>query len=221
MMDERLDEVGVRVLGALIEKEFTTPDNYPLTLNALTAACNQTSNRDPVMQLDEAAVARSLAELARRSLARAVHRSDSRALRYRQEISQTLHLHKPELAALCVLMLRGPQTAGELRTRTARMFDFADPRHVEMTLDSLMALSTPLVVQLPLRRGQKETRYAHLLSGEPLGEATEVAEPARSPTVRRTPVDERIETLEQELGSLRDEVAELRAQLEAFRKQFE
>jgi hypothetical protein len=220
-MDERLDEVGVRVLGALIEKEFTTPDNYPLTLNALTAACNQTSNRDPVLQLDEAAVARSLDDLARRSLARAVHRSDSRALRYRQEISQTLHLHKPELAALCVLMLRGPQTAGELRTRTARMWEFADARHVEITLDSLMALSTPLVVQASRRRGQKEVRYAHLLSGEPPAEATEVAAPASPVTVRRPPVDERIETLEQELDSLRAEVAELRAQLEAFRRQFE
>ena len=218
-----LDEVGVRVLGALIEKQFTTPDNYPLTLNALVAACNQTSNRDPVMELDEKTVTRSLDELARRSLVRAVHRGDSRAMRYREEMSQTLHLHEPERAALCVLLLRGPQTAGEIRTRAARMFEFVDPRHVEITLESLMTLATPLVAQLARRRGQKEVRYAQLLSGQP-ADRPEEDEAAGSATVRgpgaRGPSD-RIEALEQELGSLRAEVAELRAQLEAFRRQFE
>src|SRR5687768_6300752 len=109
-MPDPLDEVSVRVLGALIEKEFTTPDNYPLTLNAITAACNQSSNRDPVMELDEDAVKRGVEVLARRSLARGVHRGDARVMRYRQELSEHLHFHKPELAALCVLMLRGPQT---------------------------------------------------------------------------------------------------------------
>ena len=119
------------MLGSLIEKEITTPDNYPLTLNALVTACNQTSNRDPVLTLDEATVAKSLEDLARQSLVREVHRSDSRAKRYRHLLSETLHLHAGEIAAMCVLMLRGPQTVGEIRTRTARLFDFVDLTHVE------------------------------------------------------------------------------------------
>jgi uncharacterized protein YceH (UPF0502 family) len=220
-MDQPVDAVGVRILGALIEKEFTTPDNYPLTLNSLTAACNQTSNRDPVMELDEAAVKRSLDELARRSLVRAVHRGDARAMRYREELSQTLHLHQPELAALSVLLLRGPQTPGEIRTRAARMFQFSEPRHVEVTLESLITLSTPLVALLPRRPGQKEARYAHLLSGEPRVDTTREAEAVSSTAVRPPTADERIETLEREVVALRAEMAELRAQLEAFRRQFE
>jgi uncharacterized protein YceH (UPF0502 family) len=226
-----LDEIAVRVVGSLIEKQFVTPDNYPLTLNALTAACNQSSNREPVMELDEEAVKKSLAYLGRLSLARAVHRSDSRALRYRQELGEKLHLHAPELAALCVLMLRGPQTAGEIRTRTARMFEFTEPRHVEITLEALAGLSPPLVVLLPRQRGQKEARWAHLLSGEPRIEAMEeVASgldgggqggPAPSGTTRSPGVGERIHALEQDLAALRDEVAALRGQLDAFRRQFE
>src|SRR5688572_5229503 len=166
-MDNLLSDVDVRVIGSLIEKEITTPDNYPLTLNALVTACNQTSNRDPVLTLDEATVAKSLEELARQSLVREVHRSDSRAKRYRHLLSESLHLHAGEIAVMSVLMLRGPQTVGEIRTRTARLFDFVDLTHVEVTLQALITLSTPLVVQLPRRPGQKEVRYAHLLSGEP------------------------------------------------------
>jgi uncharacterized protein YceH (UPF0502 family) len=232
-MFEPLDPVAVRVLGALIEKEFTTPDNYPLTLNALTTACNQTSNRDPVMDLDEGTVSRTLNALAQRSLARGVHRGDSRVMRYRQEISDAFHLHKPELAALCVLLLRGPQTVGEIRTRTARMAEFPDLRHVEITLDSLATLPTPLVTQLPRRPGQKETRYTHLLAGEPADSKDEAAggafqaapestRPASSSDrARPLAAAERIEALEQQVSSLRGEVAELREQLEAFRRQFE
>lgn len=220
-MDQPLDDVGVRILGALIEKKFTTPDNYPLTLNSLTAACSQTSNRDPVMDLDEPTVKRSLDELTRRSLVRAVHRGDARALRYREELSETLHLHQPELAALCVLLLRGAQTPGEIRTRAARMFEFSEPRHVEITLESLMMLPTPLVAMLPRRSGQKEARYAHLLAGEPRVEAVGETKAVPTPTGRLPASDERIEALEQEVGALRAEVADLRAQLEAFRRQFE
>jgi uncharacterized protein YceH (UPF0502 family) len=219
-MLEPLNEVGVRVLGALIEKELTTPDNYPLTLNALTTACNQTSNRDPVMELDEGTVTRTLDQLARRTLVRAVHRGDARVMRYREELSQTLHLHQPELAALAVLLLRGPQTAGEIRTRTARMFEFVDPRHVEITLEALMTLPTPLVVQLPRRPGQKETRYAHLLAGEPQVDTTPLPHSGDGGSVRAS-VSDKIDALEQEVGSLRAEVAELRGQLDAFRRQFE
>jgi uncharacterized protein YceH (UPF0502 family) len=221
MFEQPIDEVGVRILGALIEKKFTTPDNYPLTLNALTAACNQTSNREPVMELDEDAVKRSLSELGKRSLVRAVHRGDARVMRYREEMSATLHLHDPELAALCVLMLRGPQTPGEIRTRTARMFQFSEPRHVEITLESLMALSNPLVSQLARRPGQKEARYAHLLSGVPQMDATVDPDPVVPVTGRHPGISERVEALENELGSVRAEVAELRAQLETFKRQFE
>ena len=214
-MESPLDMVSVRVLGSLIEKEITTPDNYPLTLNALTAACNQTSNRDPVMDLDEATVSRSLDDLAHRSLARGVHRGDSRVMRYRHRMAETLNLHPAEIAVMCVLMLRGIQTVGEIRTRTARMFEFNDLAHVDVTLQALMTLSPPLVAQLPRRPGQKEVRYAQLLSGEPQLSATEQP-PALDPDVPG-----RIEILEQDVSSLRTELAELRARFEEFRREFQ
>jgi uncharacterized protein YceH (UPF0502 family) len=210
-----LDAVGVRVLGALMEKESTTPDNYPLTLNALVAACNQTSNRDPVLSLDEAAVSQSLQELARRSLAREVYRSDSRAKRYRHLMVDTMHLHPAETAVLCVLMLRGAQTTGEIRTRTARLFEFRDLAHVDVTLDTLMTLPAPLVARLPRAPGQKEVRYAHLLSGEPQVQTTAAPAPAGPPE------DDRVDMLEQDVASLRAEIRELREQLDEFRRQFQ
>jgi uncharacterized protein len=227
---EALDETAVRVLGALMEKEKTTPDNYPLTLNALVAACNQTSNRDPVMKLDEAAVAVSLEVLARRSLVRPVHRSDTRVRRYRQMASDTLKLHDAELAVLCVLMLRGPQTPGEIRTRSGRLFDFPDLARVEVTLQSLITFEPPLVVQLPRRPGQKELRYAHLLGGEPEPEPVEtpVEEPAAETAAgtpaapgAAPPAGGRLDALEAEVADLRGELAALRAELAAFRREFQ
>ena len=213
-LDNPIDAVGVRVLGSLIEKEITTPDNYPLTLNALTAACNQTSNRDPVLELDETTVLKSLDELARRSLARSVHR-DTRVKRYRHLMSETLALHAPEIAVMCVLMLRGAQTVGEIRTRTSRLFDFPDLARVELALQSLMTLSTPLVAQLPRQPGQKEVRYAHLLSGEP-------PEDTREANIAESPVQpSRLDVLEHTVAALRAEMAELRAQFEQFRQQFQ
>lgn len=211
-MENPIDITGVRVLGSLIEKESTTPDNYPLTLNALTAACNQTSNRDPVLDLDEATVARSLADLARRDLVKDVQRHDSRVKRYRHLMAETLRLHQPEIAAMCVLMLRGPQTTGEIRTRSARLYEFPDLARVELALQALMSLTKPLVAQLPRRPGQKEVRYAHLLSGEPqLPEADSAAPPAPA---RET----RVEALEREVASLRSELTELRTQFDEFRR---
>lgn len=210
-----LDAVAVRVLGALVEKEFTTPDNYPLSLNSLAAACNQASNRDPVMDLDEGAVSQALGDLIARSLAREVHRSDSRVRRYRHLLSDTLRLHAPELAALCVLLLRGPQTVGEIKGRTGRMFEFIDLAHVEITLQSLMNLSTPLVVPLARQPGRKEVRYAHTLSGEP-------QLPPPAPGAEPAPAEPgRLDALEQEVASLRAELAELRAELAAFRREFQ
>jgi uncharacterized protein YceH (UPF0502 family) len=212
-----IDVVGVRVLGSLIEKEITTPDNYPLTLNALVVACNQTSNRDPVLTLDEATVSKSIDELSRRSLVRAVHRSDTRAKRYRHLLVESMKLHASEIAVMCVLMLRGAQTSGEIRTRTARLFEFTDLALVDVTLQALMTLPTPLVAQLPRRPGQKEVRYAHLLSGEPQADT--------APAVDTPPADvvenDRIDVLEQAVDSLRAEMAELRARFEEFRREFQ
>lgn len=214
-MEKLLDVVAVRVLGSLVEKEFTTPDNYPLTVNAIVAACNQTTNRDPVLSLDEASVTKSLEDLARQSLVREVHRGDSRARRYRHLLSETMSLHPAELAVMCVLMLRGPQTTGEIRTRSTRMFEFVDLKHVDVTLQALMALPTPLVAELPRRPGQKEVRYAQLLSGEPEPETT-----AHVPSADVADGN-RVEALEQSVATLRTELAELRAQFEAFRRAFE
>jgi uncharacterized protein len=212
-----LSVIAVRVLGCLVEKEVTTPDNYPLTLNALTAACNQSSNRDPVLDVDDAAVLSGLDELGKRALVRAVHRSDSRVRRYRHLLAESLKLHAAEIAVMCVLMLRGAQTAGEIRTRTARLFEFVDPAHVEITIQALMTLTTPLVAMLPRQPGQKEVRYAHLLSGEPVAqEHPAAAEPVDDPVG-----PSRIEVLEEAVTLLRGEVAELRELLEDFRRQFE
>jgi uncharacterized protein len=219
-MDNPLDDTAVRVLGSLIEKEITTPDNYPLTLNSLVAACNQTTNREPVMALDEAAVTASLNDLKTRGLVREVYRSDSRAKRYRQVMSETMSLHAPEVAVMCVLMLRGPQTSGEIKTRAARMFDFIDLSHVEVTLNALMTMTSPLVFQLPRRPGQKEVRYAHLLSGEPDIESLPPVSAAAGPE-RAQPRADRVQELELAVESLRAEVAELRSRFEEFSRQFQ
>jgi uncharacterized protein len=215
MMDTPLSEVEVRVIGALIEKEITTPDNYPLTLNALVAACNQSSNRDPVMSLDDAIVSKSVDDLARRSLVGAVHRSDSRAKRYRHRLSEALNLHPAETAVMCVLMLRGAQTAGEIRTRTTRLFAFRDLAHVDVTLEALMTLATPLVAQMPRRPGQKEVRYAHLLSGDPVDAPPEIE------TQTFVIETDRVAALEQSVEALRAELAELRERFDALQREFQ
>jgi uncharacterized protein len=231
-MDQPLDTISVRVLGSLVEKEFTTPDNYPLTLNALTAACNQTSNRDPIMALDESSVAATLVELSKRSLVREVYRSDSRAKRWRHTMVETLSLHAEELAILCVLMLRGAQTTGEIRTRTSRMVPFRDLAHVDVTVQSLMTLSTPLVMQLPRRPGQKEVRYVHLLSGQPDPDDIAFAAPPRTPTTsqhalseaggdRVAAVEDDVARMRDEFTAMRDELAALRAEFDEFRRQFQ
>lgn len=220
MDDKVLDKGAVRVLGSLIEKEKTTPDNYPLTLNALVSACNQISNRDPVMALEESEVAARIADLSKRGLVREVYRNDSRAKRYRHAMTESLSLHPAELAALGVLMLRGAQTTGEIRTRTARLHDFPDLAHVDVTLQSLMTLTPPLVAQLPRRPGQKEVRYAHLLSGEPQDVPEHVSAPAAA-SAQQTAEPGRIAQLEQVVDALRGEMEQLRAQFEEFRREFQ
>jgi uncharacterized protein len=223
MPDQPLTDVEVRVLGALIEKEHTTPDAYPLSPNALTAACNQTSNREPVMTLDEPTVSAAVHALRGRSLVRPIVHSGGRVTKYEQRMDQALGLVKRQLAVLCVLMLRGPQTAGELRTRTQRIHDFADSADVESTIDGLIDHDPPLVVRLPRRPGQKELRYAHLLAGEPspdVDEAHDAADAGRETASAGRTVD-RVAALEDAVAALRDEVAALRDELAMFRRQFE
>jgi uncharacterized protein len=202
-----LTDIEVRVLGSLIEKEITTPDYYPLSLNAVVAACNQSSNRNPVMHLDEATVARSLDTLREKGLIHMVDRLESRVSKYRHVLYEAMNMSRPAIAVMCVLMLRGPQTVGEIRTRTNRLYDFSSLDQVEATLNSLSSGETPLVVRLPRVTGQKEVRYAHLLSGEV--KLTE-AQPESQPQ----PGDDRITRLE-------NEVEELKRQFQEFRKQFE
>lgn len=228
-MDAPLTDVDVRILGSLIEKELSTPDYYPLSLNALTTACNQTSNRDPVVHYDDDTVARAIEGLRRRSLVRVVQQSGSRVSKYRHLVNETLGLVTRQTAVLSVLMLRGPQTVGELRTRTERLVRFDSLEEVETVLEQLMSRApSPIVVGLPRQPGQKELRYAHLLAGE----VTYSAPPDRAPHAHgpdaasaRGGGDEsgtsRVAALEQSVEELRRDVADLRAQLEAFRKQFE
>ena len=216
-MDDLLTDVEVRVLGSLIEKERTTPEHYPLSLNALTNACNQSSNRDPIVQYDEATVADAIESLRRRSLVRAMQQSGSRVTKYRQLMGETIGLVARQTAVLCVLMLRGPQTVAELRTRASRLAELESLEDVEAVLDGLIARHpSPIVVRLPRRPGQKEVRYAHLLAGEVTVDASE---PTAAP--RSQPDADRIGALEEALAELRTEVADLREQLQAFRKQFE
>lgn len=215
-MDDPLTDVDVRVLGSLIEKEKTTPDTYPLSLNALTNACNQSSNRDPVVHFDEETVARSIESLRKRGLVRAIKRSDSRVTKFQHLVDETLNLDAREVAVLCVLMLRGAQTIGELKTRSARLHDFESLADIETVLHGLIASEgTAHVVRLPRRSGQKEVRYAHLLSGEVTFDAPDQA------IVRVQADSERIDALEEATEELKKEVSDLRTQLEAFRKQFE
>ena len=214
-MNVLLNDNEVRVLGALVEKESTTPDYYPLSLNALTNACNQKSNRDPVMSLSEGEVTEALEGLRDKGLARQVSSFDSRVPKYAHQLAETFNFDRRETAVLCVLLLRGPQTPGELRGRTERMYAFDDLPAVEAALNRLAERQPPLVRQLPRRPGTKESRWAHLLGGE-----VEAWEPP--PSAPDAPAeDERVRRLEAEVEEIRREVADLTQQLNEFRKQFE
>ena len=215
----KLDEIEVRVLGALLEKEITTPDYYPLSLNALINACNQKSNRDPVMVLDESAVRQALVSLNEKSLAGHATSADSRVSKYAHRLQEVFNFDRREMAALCVLLLRGPQTPGELRGRTERMYKFDDLGVVESALHRLMEREPPLVKKLARQPGTKESRYAHLLAGE-MEEWSAPAEP-QLVAAAGSQDKQRVARLETEVQSLRKEVADLRQQLEDFRKQFE
>ena len=214
-----------RVVGALIEKQVTTPEYYPLTLNALVNACNQISNRDPVVSYDDYVVLGALEGLREKKLAREVRTADGRVPKFRQVLEEVFPLSRAEVAVVCVLLLRGPQTAGELRARTERLYPFSDISFVEATLEGLAAGTgerPPLVVKLPRQPGRKESRYAHLLSG-PVeadeGGAERAGPPARA--AGRAAGDERAARLEEEVRALRSEMETLRREFAEFRKQFD
>lgn len=214
-----LTPIEVRVLGSLIEKEITTPEYYPLTLNALVLACNQKNNRNPVTAYTETEVEQALFDLREKNLAYVFHGSTSRVLKYKHVVPEIFHLNPPELAVMCVLMLSGPQTMGEIRTRGSRMHTFGGLDEVEETLRSLGARdSEPLVVKLPRLAGQKDARFAHLLCGEVQVEEFEQMAVRSS---RRADDGERIQTLEKRVEELTAEMENLRQQFEQFKKQFE
>ena len=219
-MDIVLNEVETRVLGSLIEKDITTPDYYPLSLNALVNACNQKNNRDPVMQLEEDAVRQALETLQEKRLAGPTSSADSRVSKYEHRLQEVFNFTRGETALLCVLLLRGAQTPGELRGRTERMHRFEDLTEVLPTLQRLMQREPPLAKILPRQPGTKESRYMHLLSGD-----TEDASVARAPSpafVSSASADGgRLARLENELADLRNDVSDLKQQLATFRKQFE
>lgn len=223
MMHPLLTDVEVRVLGSLLEKEVTTPENYPLSLNALLAACNQTTNRDPVMRLDEDAVVPATIALRRGGFVRQIQPVGSRVTKFEHLLAEELQLDARQLAVLGVLLLRGPQTPGELHARTARLASFADIPELEGVLESLIARQPePLVARLSRRPGQKEVRYAHLLSGEPpQADTSGIVEERPVPTRRAGAEDDRVAALERTVEELRAEVAALRAELAAFRAQFQ
>ncbi len=222
-MTPPLTDVEVRILGSLLEKEATTPESYPLSLNALLAACNQTTNREPVMRLGEDEVTPAIVALRRGGLLRQIQPVGSRVTKFEHLLAEELKLGPRELAVLGVLMLRGPQTPGELHARTARLAPFDDLADLEGVLESLIAREpVPLVARLARRPGQKEVRYAHLLGGEPAqadaaGPAGEPALPARRAGVE----DDRIAALERTVEALRAEVAALRTELAALREQLQ
>jgi len=222
-MEPLLSDVEVRVLGCLIEKETTTPDYYPLTLNSLTAACNQKSNRNPEMWLDEPAVVAALDTLKyRHQLIANVATPGSRVSKYKHNIGSRWPLSLPELAILCELMLRGPQTLGELRTHTERLHGFTGTEEIESVLNGLAGRQEgPLVAKLPREAGRKESRYAHLLSG-PVALPAGATEPPPEPARLQIRADgERIAQLEQAIGALKAEVDGLKALFAEFKKQFE
>ena len=221
-MNIRLNEVEARVLGSLLEKETTTPDAYPLSLNALVNACNQKSNREPVMDLDESAVREALDSLDEKGLARAMRLLDSRVTKYAHRLQEVFNFDRRETAILCVLLLRGPQTPCEIRTRGERLYRFEDLDSVELAANRLIERDPALVKKLPRSPGTKEIRYAHLLCGDVEGwEPPPESRAAPSAAHDSGRVGERLTGLENEVASLQQEVADLKQQLADFRKQFE
>jgi len=219
----QLTPIEARILGALVEKEVTTPEYYPLTLNALQAACNQKNNRAPVLTLDGEALARGIYSLQEKHLLESFAGANARALKYRERLTGHLALAPDERAVLCELLLRGPQTTGELRTRAARMHPFATPEEVQSTLEGLAAREPgPLVTELPRQPGHKETRFAHLLGDQPPSTDIFRAD-LPPPTAVAAVMNEvaRLTQLENRVAALEADIAELRAHFQTFKSQLE
>jgi uncharacterized protein len=219
-MDIFLTPVEARVLGALIEKDITTPDYYPMSLNALVNACNQKNNRDPVMTLDENTVRDALYSLQEKRLAGPARGADSRVTKYEHRSQEVFNFTRAENAVMDVLLLRGPQTPGELRGRSERLHRFEELSDVQATLLKLMQREPPFVKMLPRQPGTKEARYAHLLSGDVAGFDGTAESPAEAHHASSGDND-RLAALETEVVELRREVADLKQQVESFKKQFE
>lgn len=220
-MPEILNENEARIVGALVEKQLTTPEYYPLTLNALVNACNQKNNREPIVSYDERTVTESLERLRDRNIVYVFYGSTSRVPKYKHMLPSIYELEPPEVAVVCVMLLRGPQTLGELRTRTERLYAFSGLGELQETLDALMRRDDPLVIKFDRLAGQKEARFGHLLSGPVDVEAFAAAHAAAHARSGGTAAAERVEKVEEEVASLRAEVEELKQTFETFKKQFE
>jgi uncharacterized protein len=218
-MSTILNEIEVRVLGSLVEKQLTTPEYYPLTMNALTAACNQKSNRDPVMSLGETEIQTAIDRLRDLSLVYLFYGSGSRTVKYKHMLPSVYELDPAGTAVMTVLMLRGPQTIGEIRDRSGRLFEFRDLNEVQAALDDLTKRDEPLIVKLERQPGQKEARYAHLLSGEI--DVSKLPAPTERAGGSGVGSNDRMEKLESEVERLSSELAEFKANFEEFRKQFD
>jgi len=218
-MAEKLTDIEARILGSLVEKQLTTPEYYPLTINALVTACNQKNNRNPVVTYDEPTVSRAVEVLRDRNLIYVFYGSTSRVPKYKHMLPSVYELQPGEVAVVSVMMLRGPQTLGQLRERTGRLHQFADLGEVQQTLDGLMRREEPVVAKLPAQPGQKEARFAHLLSGEI--DIEELAAAAATRPSRGSAETGRIEVLEQRVASLESEMGTMRQMFDEFRKQFE
>lgn len=220
-----LTAAEVRVLGSLIEKQITTPDYYPLTLNALTNACNQLTNREPVVAFDETVIVRAIDGLREKRLATLFSGAESRVAKYKHTLTDALLLTPAEVALLCVLMLRGPQTVGELRVRCERLFKFDTLPELEEALNALASRQPqPLVTRLPRQPGTKESRYAQLLSGPIESAAITTTDASVRPQLTPSasnPSDERLARVEAELASVKQELATLKETVAEFRRQFE
>jgi uncharacterized protein YceH (UPF0502 family) len=218
-LDIGLTAAEARVLGSLIEKDITTPDYYPLSLNALLNACNQKSNREPVMDLDDSTVRDAIEGLREHRLAGPTSSADSRVTKYEHRLQEVFNLQRGETAVLCVLLLRGPQTPGELRGRTERLHRFESLDDVQSTLQRLMQRDQPLVKVLPRQPGTKEARYVHLLSGDV--EGSEPTQTSIGSTASTAADADRLARLEEEVGQLRQEFSELKRQLSEMKKLFD
>jgi uncharacterized protein len=221
-MLEILTETEARIIACLVEKETTTPEYYPLTLNSLTAACNQKSNREPIVSLSEETVEKTLEILRANNMVYVFYGSTSRVPKYKHRLAQTFELGPQETAIMCVLMLRGVQTIGELRDRTSRMYEFPGLNEVNETLESLLKRDDddPLIIKLERQPGQKEARYAHLLCGSEFAENSQPV--AKESRAAQSAADaERLIKLEQEIVTLREELTTFKTEFEEFKKQFD